>query len=436
MAKAEFIGKHLTCAICQDEFNDPRCLPCMHRFCLACLDQYIQSSVKSKGKKKNKKSSEFACPECRMVVKVPNIHQPREVWAEQFPADFVLKNIQGDIQSGDVKLSETNLGDGSKGDKVARGSSAEGTTEDLDPRRPPPLHEAGLNAAINTGNSEKKADPKVTRKMSGRFHKVIPLLPDKTQPDAYDLAVLVKGDKKIIVVPDFANHKLLLLILNIEMEVIQRSKYDLGSKPWRICEMEHNQVAVTVSDPSGVVICTVDAERCYIEKKLFFPTKRRYDGICALPGRKFVVTVDDSVEIIHDNGTVLKEYDVKAAHVKFPDTSYVTVTPNGTIVVTDCGGNTASCLKQDGKVTWCKNIKCLGVTCDSAGNVYVAETGHGSIVQFSSRGRQVCKVIGESEHFSKPSGIAVDNMGYLYVICNYKDVTVWKLGNETVDLTV
>ncbi|XP_046553094.1 uncharacterized protein LOC124262630 [Haliotis rubra] len=424
MATAKFIETHLTCAICKDEFKDPRCLPCMHRFCLACLDDLIQSNVKNKGKKKNKKPSGIDCPQCRLFVKLRNTTQPREVWAEQFPADFALKNIQGEIQSGDVVLSETNHGDGSKEDKVADESSAKGT--------PSQLRGADWNTTTNTDRGDKKQDRKATRKMTGSFHKVIPLQPDKTQPDAYDLAVLVQGDKKLIVVPDFANHKLLLLTLNIDMEVAQRSKYDLGAKPWRICEVEQNQVAVTVSEPSGVVICTVDVERSHVEEKLFFPTKKRYDGICALPGRKFVVTVDDSVDIIQDNGTVLKEHEIKAPHVKFPDTSYVTVTPNSTIVVTDCGGNTASFLKQDGIVMWRKNIKCLGVACDSDGNVYVAETGQGSIVQFSSRGRLVCRVIGESEHFSKPSGVAVDNMGYLYVMCNYKDVTVWKLGHEAV----
>ncbi|XP_046553096.1 tripartite motif-containing protein 59-like [Haliotis rubra] len=241
---AKFIETHLTCAICKDEFKEPHGLRCMHSFCLECLREHIQSNVKTKGKKKKKKPPGIYCPECRLFVEIPDPTQPREVWAEQFPVAFALKNIQGEIQSGDVVLSETNHGDGSKEDKVADESSAKGT--------PSQLREADWNTTTNTDRGDKKQDRKATRKMTGSFHKVIPLQPDKTQPDANDLAVLVQGDKKLIVVPDYANHKLLLLTLNIDMEVAQRSKYDLGAKPWRICEVEQNQVAVTVSEPSGL----------------------------------------------------------------------------------------------------------------------------------------------------------------------------------------
>ncbi|XP_046342082.2 uncharacterized protein LOC124122925 [Haliotis rufescens] len=424
MAEAKFIDKYLTCAICKDEFTDPRGLPCMHRLCLQCLKDHIQSNGK-RIKQKKKRIAGFKCPECRLFVKIPDASQAKDTWAAQLPADFILKTMQGDIKSGDVKLSDPNDRHQSKEETVVTDEcSSKVLAVDSNPLKPSQLQEANRSIATANDIGGKKA----TQKMTGSLHKVISLQPDEKQPGAYDLAVLVHRDKKIIVVPDFDNHKLLLFTLNTEMEVTQKSKYDLGAKPWRICDVGKDQVAVTVSSPQGVIICTVATT---VEKKVFFPTTKRYDGICALPGRKFVATVDDSVDIIRDDGTVLKEYDIKASHVKYSDNCYVAVTPNKTIVVTDCGGNTASCLKQDGKVLWCKNVKCLGVACDGAGNIFIAETGHGSIVQFSSRGRKVCRVIGESEPFSQPSGVAVDNMGYLYVICNYKDITVWKLGHQT-----
>ena len=43
----------LTCSICQDIFDDPQSLPCMHTFCKGCINEHFRV---------NKESS---CPLCR-----------------------------------------------------------------------------------------------------------------------------------------------------------------------------------------------------------------------------------------------------------------------------------------------------------------------------------------------------------------------------------
>lgn len=50
------------CSICTDLFEDPRGLPCMHTFCLRCLQQYA----------KNKPVGyQMVCPICRRVFTIP-----------------------------------------------------------------------------------------------------------------------------------------------------------------------------------------------------------------------------------------------------------------------------------------------------------------------------------------------------------------------------
>ena len=51
-----------TCSICQDELKDPRLLPCIHSFCLECLEQYCADKLPG---------DDVPCPECRNEFSVP-----------------------------------------------------------------------------------------------------------------------------------------------------------------------------------------------------------------------------------------------------------------------------------------------------------------------------------------------------------------------------
>jgi len=52
------------CSICQEELKDPRLLPCVHSFCLECLEHYCESSSKLPG-------DDVPCPECRHEFQIP-----------------------------------------------------------------------------------------------------------------------------------------------------------------------------------------------------------------------------------------------------------------------------------------------------------------------------------------------------------------------------
>ena len=52
------------CAICQDRLREPRVLPCIHSFCLECLENYCRS-------KNNLPGDDVSCPECRHEFHIP-----------------------------------------------------------------------------------------------------------------------------------------------------------------------------------------------------------------------------------------------------------------------------------------------------------------------------------------------------------------------------
>ena len=56
------IAEELTCLVCQDEFDDPRILPCGHCYCLKCVVQLSNTAG----------PDPFPCPECRKETVLPS----------------------------------------------------------------------------------------------------------------------------------------------------------------------------------------------------------------------------------------------------------------------------------------------------------------------------------------------------------------------------
>ena len=67
------ISEELTCTVCQEEFEDPRILPCGHSYCQKCI---VQLSITV--------GVPFPCPECRKDTVLPSNDPdqlPRALWA-------------------------------------------------------------------------------------------------------------------------------------------------------------------------------------------------------------------------------------------------------------------------------------------------------------------------------------------------------------------
>lgn len=76
------------CSICFESYKTPRCLPCLHTFCHACLSSYIGSTCQQK-----QRPVGFGCPLCRSFVPAPVYDKSPEKWAENFPIDKQLEAL-------------------------------------------------------------------------------------------------------------------------------------------------------------------------------------------------------------------------------------------------------------------------------------------------------------------------------------------------------
>ena len=57
------LHEELSCSVCMSKYTDPKQLPCLHSFCLHCLNGIQRTSGRR---------DKFACPECRQEFKVPD----------------------------------------------------------------------------------------------------------------------------------------------------------------------------------------------------------------------------------------------------------------------------------------------------------------------------------------------------------------------------
>ena len=57
---AENLEKELECAVCLEQFKDPKVLPCLHSFCKICLEGLVDKGNAWK----------LNCPSCRISVEV------------------------------------------------------------------------------------------------------------------------------------------------------------------------------------------------------------------------------------------------------------------------------------------------------------------------------------------------------------------------------
>ena len=76
----ENLEKVLTCSVCLCTFTDPKQLPCLHTFCLHCLNKIERTS----GSRPT-----ISCPECRKDIPVPESGNFNEL-----PTDFRMNSLQ------------------------------------------------------------------------------------------------------------------------------------------------------------------------------------------------------------------------------------------------------------------------------------------------------------------------------------------------------
>ncbi|XP_069121328.1 E3 ubiquitin-protein ligase TRIM45-like [Argopecten irradians] len=91
MAEASDPEDLTVCSICLQTFTKPKYLPCLHTFCELCLQQWIESQVKSERRHYQQKTV-FMCPVCRAETRPPTnatVNNKAE-WANMFPNNHII----------------------------------------------------------------------------------------------------------------------------------------------------------------------------------------------------------------------------------------------------------------------------------------------------------------------------------------------------------
>ena len=75
------LKKEAECSICVHTVNQPKSLPCLHSFCLDCLNKYAAT-------KRSQGNTAFGCPECSAIVNIPDGDR-----FDDFPTSFYINRL-------------------------------------------------------------------------------------------------------------------------------------------------------------------------------------------------------------------------------------------------------------------------------------------------------------------------------------------------------
>ena len=85
------------CLVCHDDFKDPRLLPCIHSFCLKCIEDYCRSKGKLPGDK-------VPCPVCRHEFEIPK-HGVADLTLRTYDEYCSKHNKEADMYCTDCHIS-------------------------------------------------------------------------------------------------------------------------------------------------------------------------------------------------------------------------------------------------------------------------------------------------------------------------------------------
>ena len=161
------LQEQLTCPVCLSQFDSPKTLPCLHSFCLKCIQQLPVDLEKGK--------HVISCPTCRKTAQVPN-KRPADL-----PTAFVINNLV-EIQEQLKKVSV-------EGNQISCDNCLEDAMTENNPDLFQPVEESCKNVTFSDHCIVKvscptfsMADRKVTATLSlqtkvGSPYKIPPSLP-------------------------------------------------------------------------------------------------------------------------------------------------------------------------------------------------------------------------------------------------------------------
>nr|KAG5705139.1 hypothetical protein BaRGS_030856 [Batillaria attramentaria] len=466
------------CAICLDTLHVPKALPCLHTFCLNCLQLHIAVTVKSR-------SDKITCPECRSKCCPPNASRPISVWAGEFPVNFHLQNVieasahqQGDKFARRLKDARAFVDNRlmELGAEIQHLSMARADVTDAWQQS----KEAASQAFASLMSAVKEREEQLVKKLDEDYVECTRRLYDREeqigvkmeqlrrfsdvitdvmtgQPPVYLTHVQLKspGDKKEPFVTGVCSLPGVLLLTDVNNRTVKGMYLPRqGGRAFRLHDLplRSDPLCVTATAPGQAA---VGSECCLylvsVDTKLRLGVKQTirlrkcYYGIAALPdtgGQRVAACSDQppSVDIINlQSGQVTRTISKDSSgSTLFTSPFYLTAMPGGRLLVSD-KDNTAqplTCLTSEGSVLYryCVNSTSsttsstssspqltwpLGVSGSSSGDCLVVDAAMHAVFRLSGEGRVVEKLVEDSARLSSPSALCLDEGGRrLYVVGN------------------
>ncbi|KAK3576256.1 hypothetical protein CHS0354_027057 [Potamilus streckersoni] len=88
------VSENIAYPICLEQFKALTSLPCLHTFCLKCLNSHIIEKVTKAGD-----VGTFSCPVCRQEIRSPEPGVQSSEWAKSFPLNNFIATLLPDPQS-------------------------------------------------------------------------------------------------------------------------------------------------------------------------------------------------------------------------------------------------------------------------------------------------------------------------------------------------
>ncbi|XP_046574952.1 uncharacterized protein LOC124282944, partial [Haliotis rubra] len=213
------------------------------------------------------------------------------------------------------------------------------------------------------------------------------------------------------------------------------SKLQLGSRPWGITRLKHNQVAVTVPHRRQVVTVEVNPDLVLLST---ITTSKQYLGITSLTPSTLAAGSDKCVDILDMRGNVLKSIKpIDSGKEIIQSPSFLCTTGTRNILVSDDSSRRVLCLTAEGDVVFTYPTPGhttlrypRGITSASTGDILVTDYGEHTVAHLTESGQFVRNILTKDDGVSYPHGVCVDGRGRVY-IGNYRsgEIKVFSFSN-------
>ncbi|XP_046574940.1 E3 ubiquitin-protein ligase TRIM71-like isoform X2 [Haliotis rubra] len=248
-----------------------------------------------------------------------------------------------------------------------------------------------------------------------------------------DVTVLTVNGTDTVVVTDCNNKSVKSFYTKNKQR--HHSKLQLGSRPWGISRLKHNQVAVTVMHNRQIVTVEVNPDLMLLST---ITTSKQYWGITSLTPSTLAAGSDRCVDILDMRGNVIKSMNAVGSGKEIIHTpGFLCTTRTGNILVSDGGSKRVLCLTAERDVVFTYPTTGHttlgyphGITSTSTGDILVTDFTQHTVVHLTESGQFVRNILTADDGVSLPRGVCVDGCGRVY-ICNYRsgEIKVFSFSN-------